>query len=100
MSDKVKRRIALQVRIAGWLCLFPAYGTWYAFQSFHETSFIFATIISILYGAFLLTTAATPRWENPRALLRTIIFSIVFVAILPAIPLYFAYRNARNYNKR
>ncbi|AYE62579.1 hypothetical protein BC335_2235 [Lactobacillus helveticus] len=69
------------LRFAGWFCLGEL-------------------IIIVLFAVYVLTTAKSNRWTDPKNMMRLLIFAIIFVAVIIAIPLYLAYRNCKKYNNK
>ncbi|MCH3905040.1 MAG: hypothetical protein LKH26_01505 [Lactobacillus sp.] len=92
--EELTKKIAFWVRLAGWICLFPAAFMMKIAQTQHSIIYPIMLGVIVLFAAFLLATGGQKRWQDPRRLQGAMIFSIIFVALLPTIPLYLAYRDA------
>lgn len=93
MNDLAKK-IAFWVRLAGWTCLLPAALLLRLMQVQHSAFYPLLLVVVIAFAAFLLTTGGAKRWQDPRHLQGAMIFSLIFVAFLPTIPLFLAFRDA------
>lgn len=98
MKDNSTKIIFL-VKLAGWLCLLPAAASLIIYRYSGQNEFLFELVTSVLFGVFALTTARAKRWQNPNYLMNWACISIIVVALLPAIPLFFAYKQAKKINK-
>lgn len=93
MEDLTKK-IAFWVRMAGWACLLPAAVMLKIAQVQNSIIYPIMLGVIIVFAAYLLATGGQERWQDPRKLQGAMIFSLIFVALLPAIPLFIAYRDA------
>lgn len=91
---KLSAKIVFWIRFAGWICLLPAALLVRLYQVQHSFMLLIMLGVIVLYAAYLLTTAGQERWQQPAKIQGAMIFTIIFVALLPAIPLFVAYRDA------
>lgn len=83
-KERIKRKIILWVRVAGWSCLFPASGSLYIYQKTSSLIFLLALVVDIIYAISLLIGASKERWLKPQKYLSPIIWGVLFVGLLPA----------------
>lgn len=97
-----RKKITFWLRLSGWLCLLPAtaYLGFYQVMQGDPVSYAFLAelIIIIIFAVYLLTTAKTDRWQQPKKIMSLILFAFVFVSIIVCVPLYFAYNNSKKLN--
>lgn len=103
MTQDYRKKIIMWFRIAGWLCLLPA-STWLYFYQLEQSSsygflFLIGLIIIILFALYILITAKSDRWKNPKKVLSVAIFALIFVSLLISIPLFIAYFNCKRLYK-
>lgn len=95
MNLNYRQKEIFWLRFAGWFCLLPATTYLYLYQNLHSWFGLGELIIIVLFAAYILATAKSDRWTDPKNMMRLLIFALIFVAVIIAIPLYFAYRNCK-----
>lgn len=102
MKAKYLRRMQYWLRFAGWINLLPASAYLYFYHMYQHTPiasvFMIELVIIVLFAAYLLATTKSERWLKPRRIMTAAIFSIFFVSLIVAIPLFVAYYYCRQYN--
>lgn len=88
----LKKKVVACVQISGWLCLFPALLMLRMYNSSHSFFYLIFLAVVVLFAAYLLATSNQDSWLSPAKLQTMCILTIVFVAFLPSIPLFVAYR--------
>lgn len=91
---ELAKKIAFWVRLAGWACLLPAAVMLKIAQMQDGIIYPIMLGVIIIFAAYLLATGGQDKWQDPRKLQGAMVFSLIFVALLPAIPLFVAYRDA------
>lgn len=95
MNINYRRKQIFLLRFSGWFCLLPATAFLYLYQNMHITFMLVELIITVLFAAYLLATAKSERWTKPKNVLGLLVFALIFIAMIEAIPLLFAYLNCR-----
>jgi membrane-bound ClpP family serine protease len=88
----LKKKVVLCVQLAGWLCLIPALFLLRLYNSSHSFFYLIFLAVVVLFAAYLLSTSTQDSWLSPAKLQTMCILTIIFVALLPSIPLFVAYR--------
>ncbi len=88
-------KIVFWIRVSGWSCLLPASLCLQFYQMMQAVYWLFMVVIIALFAVWLLTTSTSPSWQSVAKLQRVILFTIFFVAIIPAIPLFVAVHYAK-----
>lgn len=95
----IKNKTIFWVRVAGWSGLIAGAGMLEMYKMTGNTTFMITLGIVIIFSAYLLATANTPRWENSKWIMRVMIFCLIFSSLIQTIFLWFAYRSAKARNK-
>lgn len=95
MDTKYRKREIIFLRFSGWFCLLPATVYLYLYQMMHSWFLLAELIIIVLFAAYLLTTAKSQRWMQPKNVMSLVIFALIFVAVIEAVPLFLAYLNCK-----
>jgi hypothetical protein len=91
----MEKKIILWIQIAGWSGLLAASALLMLYEVSQAAVFLMALVIVIIFSAYLLATAKTPRWQNPRGYVGPIIFSFLFTSWITAILLLVAQHYAK-----
>lgn len=104
MNQNYRNKLHFWIKFSGWFCLIPATTYLFLFQETKGTAMSYFCIgelvIIVLFAVYLLATAKLEKWEDFRKIMGALIFAFVFVSIFDAIPLFFAYRNAKQLNSK
>lgn len=94
-----KNKTAFWVKTSGWSGLIVGAGILEMYKMTANITFMITLGIVIIFSAFLLATADTPRWENPKWIMKVMIFCLIFASLIQTVFLWFAYRSAKRRNK-
>ena len=95
----IKNKTTFWVRAAGWSGLIAGAGMLEMYKMTGNITFMITLGIVIIFSAYLLATAATPRWKNSKWIMKAMIFCLIFSSLIQTIFLWFAYRSAKTHNK-
>lgn len=95
MNTDYRRREIFLLRFSGWFCLLPASAFLYLYQATHISFMLIELLITVIFAVYILSTAKSQRWTKPKNVMGLLLFALVFVAVIEAIPLFFAYLNCR-----
>ncbi|MBD5429426.1 hypothetical protein [Lactobacillus sp.] len=95
----IKNKTVFWVRVAGWSGLLAGSGMLEMYKMTGSMLFLITLGIVVIFSAYLLTTAKTPRWQNSKWIVKVMIFSLIFSSLIQTIFLWLAYRSAKTQNK-
>lgn len=95
----IKNKTTFWVRAAGWSGLIAAAGMLQMYKMTGNMTFMITLGIVIIFSAYLLATATTPRWKNSKWVMKMMIFCLIFSSLIQTIFLWLAYRSVKTHNK-
>lgn len=95
----IKDKAVFWIRVAGWTGLIAGAGTLELYKMTGNSTFLFTLGIVIVFSAYVLATATTPRWKNTKWIMKMMIFCLIFVSVIQTIFLWLAYRSVKKQTK-
>lgn len=95
----IKNKTTFWVRAAGWSGLISGAEMLEMYKMTGNLTFMITLGIVIIFSAYLLATATTPRWKNSKWIMKVMIFCLIFSSLIQTIFLWFAYRSVKTHNK-
>lgn len=103
MMRTYQQKITFWLRWAGWLCLLPASLYLYFFQLVRGSNLAWtllsAVALVVFFAVYVLTTAKTARWREPRNLLLLGLLAFLFISVIVGIPIFIAYYDCTRMHK-
>lgn len=92
MDKTVKKKVLFLTKLAGWLCFGPIAIFWELYLLGYQPKLFLLGMMAIIFAfaLSLLLSDITELCYNRSRMRRCVIFSVFFVSVIVAIPLYFA----------